>query len=211
MSVDEQPSLRERKKLATRATIRRAALDLVAERGFAQVTVEDISGAADVSPRTFFNYFPSKEAVILGFGPEQGESIRRRVRQRPARELPLSAVAAVIAEELREMSEHLVELGGDRDDWVERLRVAHADPHVRAAQASHVRLMEQAIARGAADRLGLGNSGENDPYCVLLAGAAVGAMRAVMTIWARHGGDLPSLTRDAFRAIAGGLRPPEET
>src|SRR6266446_9036901 len=77
-------SLRERKKLATRRSLRRAALDLVAERGFAHVTIEDIAEAADVSPRTFFNYFPSKEAALFGTDPERIAALRDRVvRQAP--------------------------------------------------------------------------------------------------------------------------------
>ena len=61
--------LRERKRLATRRAIQRAALQVVRERGLDGTTVDEISRVADVSPRTFFNYFPSKEDAILGEKP----------------------------------------------------------------------------------------------------------------------------------------------
>lgn len=62
--------LRERKRLATRRAIQLAALRLVKDRGLDAVTIDDISRDADVSPRTFFNYFVSKEAALVGDGPD---------------------------------------------------------------------------------------------------------------------------------------------
>jgi len=61
--------LRERKRLATRRAIQFATLELVANQGLDNVTVDEISRVADVSPRTFFNYFPSKEEALIGDGP----------------------------------------------------------------------------------------------------------------------------------------------
>jgi AcrR family transcriptional regulator len=61
----KQGGLRERKKLKTRATIRREALRLIKQQGYQNTTVEQISAAADISPRTFSRYFSTKEAVLL--------------------------------------------------------------------------------------------------------------------------------------------------
>ena len=77
------PNLREQRRSSTRREIAAAALDLVLERGLAEVTVEDIAKAAGISPRTFFNYFPSKKsAVVAGPEPLSAEAIEVFVADR---------------------------------------------------------------------------------------------------------------------------------
>src|SRR5439155_13242134 len=63
--ADARPGLRERKKAKTRAAIREHALRLFLEQGYAETTVEQIAEAAEVSPSTFFRYFPTKEEAVL--------------------------------------------------------------------------------------------------------------------------------------------------
>ena len=66
MQATEAPlGLRERKKIKTRQAIRRAAFRLIDKNGYAATTVEQIADAAEVSPSTFFRYFPSKESLLL--------------------------------------------------------------------------------------------------------------------------------------------------
>src|SRR5215831_19690694 len=64
-------SRRERRSLELRERLFRSALDLFAHKGFAETTVEDITEAADVGKGTFFNYFPSKDHILLAFGEMQ--------------------------------------------------------------------------------------------------------------------------------------------
>ena len=198
-------SLRERKKLATRRLLRRAALDLVAERGLANVTVEDIAEAADVSPRTFFNYFPSKEAALFGGDPERAVELRERVATRAPGKSALDALRVVLAQDSEEMADELRSLGGDPADWLRRMKMARTDPHVRAAHAAQMAMIERAIAEGLAARLGTDQ--ETDPYPGVLAAAAVGVVRACLTFWAGTGGASPlgQLIDQAFEALANGL------
>src|SRR5580658_823424 len=64
-------SRRERRSLETRERLFRASLDLFSKKGFPETTVEDITNAADVGKGTFFNYFPSKDHILLAFGEMQ--------------------------------------------------------------------------------------------------------------------------------------------
>ena len=74
--------LRERKKQRTREQIIEAAMGLFAERGFHATTIADIASAADVAPRTFFSYFPSKEAVVFHNVDRNLEGLASTLRDR---------------------------------------------------------------------------------------------------------------------------------
>jgi len=198
-------SLRERKKLATRRALRRAAFELVTEHGFARVTVEDIAAAADVSPRTFFNYFPTKEAALFGADPDRITALRERVARLAPGEPALAALRLVMVDDARAAAAELTELGGDPAGWLRRMKSAHTDPQLRAARAAQMAMTERAIAEGIAERLG--TDPERDPYPGLLAATAAGVFRASISFWAGTGGTVPleRLIDQAFAALADGL------
>jgi AcrR family transcriptional regulator len=87
MQIDTSPTklgLRERKKQQTRETIARMALELFAERGYDETTLAEIAEAADVSPRTIFGYFQSKEDILFCEEPAFFDDLKRRLSDRPA-------------------------------------------------------------------------------------------------------------------------------
>ena len=73
------PDRRQRRSADIRERLFQAALQLFAERGFAETTVEDITNAADVGKGTFFNYFPSKDHILLAFGEMQLRKLQEAV------------------------------------------------------------------------------------------------------------------------------------
>ena len=101
LPVDAPVGLRERKKREVKRSIRQAALSLIAARGYDSVSVEQIAHAADVSRTTFFNYFPSKEAVVTEPDEETLAAQRAARDHRPADEPLWEALSAVILEGLR--------------------------------------------------------------------------------------------------------------
>ena len=94
------PGLRERKKQATRDALREAALRLALERGPEQVRVEDIAEAAGVSPRTYNNYFASREqAIVAAVTADREARVASAVAARPADVRLADAVADAVVEQ----------------------------------------------------------------------------------------------------------------
>lgn len=91
-SNEVQLGLRERKKIRTRQTIQEQALRLFAAQGYAETTTEQIAAAAEVSPSTFFRYFPTKEETVL-YDPIDPMLFQIFVEQ-PAEMAPLDAMRA---------------------------------------------------------------------------------------------------------------------
>src|SRR6478609_534785 len=109
-TVADAPGLRDRKKLATRARIHREAVALALEHGVDHVTVDGIAAAAEVSARTFFNYFATKEDAFVGADPTTIERLAAAVVARPAGESALTAVRNAFVD-------HLAALEADEDPW----------------------------------------------------------------------------------------------
>ncbi len=163
-SRSEPMGLRERKKARTRESIREHAFRLFREQGYGATTVEQIAEAAEVSPSTFFRYFPNKEDVALtdDLDPLLLESFRAQ----PPELGQLAAIRAAIREVLAETPPEI--LARDR----ERQAVILATPELRArtldAAVAMVRMLAAVIAERA-DRP------PDDLAVLALAGAVIGA------------------------------------
>jgi len=105
--VDE-PGLRARKKEQTWTAIRAAALSLFEQRGFDAVSISDIAAAADVARGTFFNYFDSKESVVVTYGFHEADVQRHLMTERPPDEPLWDSMVAIILGYLDEFEAEIV-------------------------------------------------------------------------------------------------------
>jgi len=96
-------SLRQKHAEETRRRIRHAAMELFAERGFEATTVDDIAARADVSARTFFRYFATKEGVLFDDAEARLRDLSRLVAERPSRESPFEAFVAALHQAMDEL------------------------------------------------------------------------------------------------------------
>lgn len=193
---------RDRKKAQTRDELRRAAIRLALEHGYENLTVEAITEAADVSVRTFFNYFASKDEALLGTDLQRTEELEAALAARPAHELPLTALHAVFAD--------LSDSFSDRQDlWQARMQLLRANPQLWPRMFAGFSAFERSLAAAIAARTGC--DPETDLYPGVVAAAVVGATRVCLAHW-RAGGEqssLRDLLEDAFELLAAGLPPPD--
>jgi AcrR family transcriptional regulator len=192
-------SLRERKRTRTREALIEAAADLFERRGYDGTTIADIAAAADISARSFFSYFASKEDVLFPDGDARVRAALTAIDERRPEERPTEIL-------LRALNE-LGDAGGDLVGRMAalRLRFIRSVPSVRGRglQLQHDAQVEIADRLHAAfpDELG-------EVEAAALVGAFVGAIGGALEVLLRDGhGDQDVLRERLQRATAVALRP----
>jgi AcrR family transcriptional regulator len=195
-AAEPSPSPRERRRTRTMREIQTEALRLFAEHGYEQTTIEQIADAADISPRTFFRYFPTKEDVVLW--DEFDAVVLDLLEQRPEDEPPGETMRAITRHALGGLYEH------DPARLLARHRLLFGVPAVRA------RFLE--FARSGVAQLGAaismrGGVAHDDLKLQLTAIAIIDAAGAALDRWQRHDGeeDLLALFDQATDALIDGI------
>jgi AcrR family transcriptional regulator len=157
--------LRERKKQQTRDAIARAALELFAERGYDETTLAEIAEAADVSPRTIFAYFDSKEEILFCDAPAQLGELKHALADRPEGSTTVDA--------LRDL---LSAIPPPDELAMLRKRIISASPALNLKLRARVAELEPLLAQSFAKDLG---TDPDDVRAVLIAASATAAFKTV--------------------------------
>ena len=168
----KQVGLRERKKARTRAAIRQHALRLFRQQGYDATTIEQIADAAEVSPATFFRYFPTKEDVVL---QDDFDIVTlAALEAQPAELSPIAAFRAAAAMARRQMTPE--ELGR----FTETTQLTLAVPEIRARALDELIRTTDQIASAIAARTGR----TSDDFAVRnMAGAIIGVIMTATMPW----------------------------
>jgi AcrR family transcriptional regulator len=168
MQVTEQPlGLRERKKIKTRQAIRREAFRLFDANGYATTTVEQIADAAEVSPSTFFRYFPSKESLLLA--DDLDPLVLAAFKAQPPELSPGQAIRRAYEDVLAHLSEEQLEFENTRQ------RLIFSIPELKAALYDEYYRTVTVMAEVIGHRIG---RPADDFEVRVFVGAMVGAMMA---------------------------------
>jgi AcrR family transcriptional regulator len=180
-SVTRAPSLRSIKKDAARSALGDAARRVVLERGLDQVTVRDIASEVGVSPRTFNNYFSSKEEAVFASAFDRAGRIADALRRRSAHENLWHSLTDAFLEQFAPEG-HLSE------GMLVQARLVAENPRLLGEQLKVYAAIEQMLAEQVAQRLG---SNGSDLFSHQVAATAVTAARVAFDSWRDRGDDNP--------------------
>jgi AcrR family transcriptional regulator len=185
------PGLRERKRQQTRERLTRAAMALFLDRGFEATTLDDIVAAADISRRSFFHYFVSKEDVVFAWHEENTAALVAAVAARPAGESLLATAENAIAAMVRQL---------EPGEALAMAKLKRDNPALQARDQVKYEKLERALAEALARRAGRKTE---RLQARLVAMIATGAMRIGGELWAAEGArEKPeALLKRTFAAI----------
>lgn len=192
--------IHERKRQAVRLFLSEVALELLTDRDFESVTVDEIASAAGVSRRSFFRYFASKEDVVLQYLDQMAERLRDAIVARPPRESPVAAVHAA----LRPTVAAYV---ADADRTLAVVRQLQRSPALRARELESRQRLRELVAEAIGRRLDLDHRSDLRPR--LLAGIALVPFDVAITTWVdgRSGDDIHAILDAAIAGLGRELRP----
>lgn len=180
MDTEAGCGLRERKKRATRRALHDAALQLALERGLEHLTVEEISAAAGVSARTFFNYFPGKEEAILGDDIVPVDAGQAAVIMSDAADVLDGVYGVAMA--------LFAGLAPRREQVLMRWQLVERYPALLSRMFARFEELDKGLAAAVAARTG---AAPDDAYSQLMAAVGSAAMRVAVRRWTAGHGDHP--------------------
>ncbi len=183
--------LRELKKQRTRAAIQEAALDLISRQGYDATTCEQIAAAAEISPATFFRYFPTKEDVVLT--DDYDPMIAYAVSTRPAEETPLLAARRGLVQVLGRLDDQ------DMATVRSRTQLLLSVPALRRRLQEQLNATRAAFAAAFGPRLGK----DADTLEVqVVASACAAALAVAVEAWAGGGEPLDVVVDRALAVLS---------
>lgn len=198
MTDAAEPGLRERKRIATRRAIEAAAVRIAADRGLDGATVEEIARVAGVSPRTFFNYFATKEEAVLGAVPELVDG--------PAVDAFLDGSGPIVLDLADVVAASIPGALADPELVQVRRELARRHPELTARRMARLHDFEVALAELVERRLAVARPDQSDAERVsharLVALVALAAMRHAWGGWVERGVAPSDLTAELHASFA---------
>ncbi len=200
LAAEATLGLRERKKAMTRLALEDAALELFTRKGFDHTTVDEIADACDVSRRTFFRYFASKEDIFSGDKEVHEDEMFDLIASRPADEPPLESLRATLIA-------LAADLEADRSRMVAKVRIINETPSLRSAGLEHEQGTIDLVVDALASRSQALVDDEARFRLRLVTQAAIGALRAAVDRWVANGAreELGDVAVEALDALAAGF------
>ncbi|MEV0594198.1 TetR/AcrR family transcriptional regulator [Nonomuraea cavernae] len=198
--------LRERKKVRTRLAILDAALDLFLEQGYDSTTVDQIAGAVEISPRTFFRYFTGKDHLVLGLHDQGVEIMVDTLRSRPADEPPFTSLSHALRAVAHDMEDSTPE---DAARFLKLRRIFDDNPRLVGLSVAKVAETEHALVGEIAARRGV--DPDSDRLSHLIVAFAMSTMRVGFECPLHDVADLNEIVRRMRETIelAEGLMRPD--